>query len=189
MTPAQHPQRHSALRTSRAAEVDAAKSWVGEILDRALRDTYAEVQSKANWAPWRPFPAAIADAPRLPGVYLLREPTTQVIRYVGMAGERVGGGRAQGLRGRLTVYQSGKGAVSGFGEAALDRAFADPEWVEQQLAHLRTAGPQRAKQWAAAAISRLAPEISLATTADRTTARLLEDEVVALLREHDIWNR
>lgn len=189
MTVAHEPQRHSARRTSPATEVDAVRSWIGEMLDRTLHDTYAEVQSKANWAPWRPFQAAIADAPRLPGVYLLREPATQLIRYVGMAGERVGGGRAQGLRGRLTVYQSGKGAVSGFGEAALDSAFADTEWVEQQLERLRTAGPQRAKQWAAAAISRLAPEISWATTADRTTARLLEDEVVALLRQHDIWNR
>lgn len=189
MTPADRPQRHSAVRTSPAAESEAAKAWIGGILDRTLRDAYVEVHAKANWAPWRPFPAAISDAPRLPGVYLLREPATQVIRYVGMAGERVGGGRAQGLRGRLTVYQSGKGAVSGFGEAALDRAFADPEWVEQQLQHLRTAGPQRAKQWAAAAISRLAPEISWATTADRATARMLEDEVVALLREHVIWNR
>ena len=129
------------------------------------------------------------DAPRLPGVYLLREPETGVIRYVGMAGERGGGHVPQGLRGRLTIYRTGKGAVSGFGEAALDRALADPNWVQQRLQHLRSVGPQRAKEWAAAAISRLAPEVSWAATADRASAKTLEDGLVALLRGHDIWNR
>lgn len=164
-------------------------TWISDALEPSRRASYAQVQSKAHWTNWQPFPDAIADAPRLPGVYLLREPTSGVIRYIGMAGERTGGGRAQGLRGRLTVYRSGKGAVSGFGEAALDRALADPEWVEEQLQILRSSGPHRAKEWAAAAISRLAPEVSWATTPDRATARALEDDVVALLRSHDIWNR
>lgn len=163
--------------------------WISDALEPSKRADYTQVQVKANWTEWDPFPEAIVDAPRLPGVYLLREPASGVIRYVGMAGERTGGGRAQGLRGRLTVYRSGKGAVSGFGEAALDRALADPEWVEAQLRSLRSSGPQRAKEWAAAAISRLAPEVSWATTPDRATARALEHDVVALLRRHDIWNR
>ena len=163
--------------------------WISDSLELSRRAAYTQVQVKANWTEWHPFAEAIVDAPRLPGVYLLREPTTGVIRYIGMAGERTGGGKAQGLRGRLTVYRTGKGAVSGFGEAALDRALADPDWVEAQLRSLRTSGPQRAKEWAAAAISRLALEVSWATTADRATARALEDDVVALLRSHDIWNR
>ena len=164
-------------------------TWISGHLNAAQRDAYVQVQSQTSWADWRAFHDAITDAPRLPGVYLLREPGTGVILYVGMAGERTGSGRAQGLRGRLTVYRSGKGAVSGFGEAALDRALADPEWVEHQLQRLQTSGPRRAKQWAADAITRLAPEISWATTADRQTARQLEHEVVVLLRAHDIWNR
>lgn len=163
--------------------------WISDSLEPSRRAAYTQVQVKANWTEWHPFPEAIVDAPRLPGVYLLREPASGVIRYIGMAGERTGGGKAQGLRGRLTVYRTGKGAVSGFGEAALDRALADPDWVEAQLGCLRTSGPQRAKEWAAAAISRLALEVSWATTADRATARALEDDVVALLRIHDIWNR
>jgi hypothetical protein len=171
------------------SEADAAETWISHAVDPPRRAAYAQVQSTASWTGWHRFPDAIAEAPRLPGVYLLREPVTGVIRYVGMAGERTGGGRAQGLRGRLTVYRTGKGAVSGFGEAALDRALADPNWVEQQLQSLRTSGPQRAKEWAAAAISRLSPEVSWATTADRGTARTLEYDVVVLLRPHDIWNR
>jgi len=128
---ANHPHPHSAARPCAAPEVVAVVTWIGELLDPTLRDTYA--QSRAKCSEWRPFPAAITDAPQLPGVYLLRGPTTKLIRYVGMAGERIGGGRAQGLRGRLTVYRSGKGAVSGFGEAALDRALADPKWVSSNL--------------------------------------------------------
>lgn len=172
-----------------ASGLHTAEMWVGETPDPALRELYRRVQSEADWSHWRPFPDAIADAPRLPGVYLLREPDIQVIRYVGMAGERVGGGRAQGLRGRLAVYRSGKGAVSGFGEAALDRALADADWVQHQLDHLRALGPQRAKQWAAAAITRLQAEISWATTHDKGSALILEAEVVTLLRPHGIWNR
>src|SRR3954468_13963412 len=99
-------------------ELSKVEMWVSERPGPTLRKSYADVQAKADWSRWRPFPDAITDAPRLPGVYLLREPTAHLIRYVGMAGERVGSGRAQGLRGRLAVYRSGKGAVSGFGEAA-----------------------------------------------------------------------
>lgn len=163
--------------------------WISDSLEPSTHAAYAQVQVRALWTDWQPFPDATADAPRLPGVYLFREPVTGVIRYIGMAGERTGGGRAQGLRGRLAVYRSGKGAVSRFGEAALDRAVADPKWVEERLQILRSSGPQRAKEWAAAAISRLAPEVSWATTPDRVAARALEGEVVALLQSHDIWNR
>ena len=183
MTLPDRPPRHE------VPESDAVEEWVGERSDRTARQAYANVLSRAEWSHWRPFREAIADAPRLPGVYLLREPTVQVIRYVGMAGERRGSGRAQGLRGRLAVYRSGKGAVSGFGEAALDRALADPDWIAHQLDHLNQFGPQRAKQWAADAISRLAPEISWATTTDRVSARVLETAVVEILRPHGIWNR
>ena len=163
--------------------------WISDALDPSRRAIYAQVEAAANWTPWRPFPEAVTDAPRLPGVYLLREPGIGMIRYVGMAGERGGGRVPQGLRGRLTVYRTGKGAVSGFGEAALDRALADPDWVEQQLRHLRSSGPKRAKEWAAAAILRLAPQVSWATTADRASAAKLESHIVAMLRDHEIWNR
>jgi hypothetical protein len=122
-------------------------------------------------------------------VYLLRDPDTHVIRYAGMAGERAGSGRPQGLHGRLSVYRTGKGAVSGFGEAALDRALADPSWAEAKLEHLRTTGPQRATEWARDAILRLAPEVSWATCSNGPDARHLETRVVLLRGHFGLWNR
>jgi len=106
-----------------------------------------------------------------------------------MAGERAGSGRPQGLHGRLSVYWSGKGAVSGFGEAALDRALADPDWVGQQLERLRATGPKRAKEWARDAVLRLNLEASWAVCADKADALYLESRVVAQLRPHDLWNK
>jgi hypothetical protein len=157
--------------------------------DAALRASYAEVHALADWSPWLPFETARVVAPREPGVYLLREPGTAVIRCAGLAGERAGGGRPQGLRGRLAVYWTGKGAVSGFGEAALDRALADPDWIEQQLDDLRQRGPKRAKDWARDAVLRLGLEVSWTVCADRGDAAFLEDQVVSRLRSHGLWNR
>jgi len=165
-------------------------SW-GDVVasDQALREAYAEVHHLAEWSPWLPFETARAAAPREPGVYLLRETGSGLIRYVGMAGERAGGGRPQGLYGRLSVYWTGKGAVSGFGEAALDRALADPIWVEQQLRDLHERGPRRAKDWARDAVSRLGLEVSWSVTPDRGDALYLEEQVIARPRGHGLWNR
>jgi hypothetical protein len=122
-------------------------------------------------------------------VYLFRDPASGEVCYVGMAGERAGSGRPAGLHGRLSVYRRGKGAVSGFGEAALDRALADPAWVRERLEHLETRGPQRAKDWAAAAVERVAPDVAWAVCADRAEAGWLEGRVVELLRPFGLWNR
>ena len=165
-------------------------TWVGEaVREAALQEVYANVAYLGDWSPWLPFETGIVEAPRLPGVYLFREPRSQVIRYVGMAGERAGGGRPQGLYGRLSVYRSGQGAVSGFGEAALDRALGDPEWIERQAQRLRTEGPRRAKLWAADAIAWIAPEITWTTCHERADARHLESEVKLLLRPYGLWDR
>ena len=88
-----------------------------------------------NWSGWVSFNEALAVAPRLPGVYVARQSDTGPIVYIGMAGERTGGGRPQGIRGRLAVYTTGKGLASGLGEAAFDRALADPEWVAARLSY------------------------------------------------------
>lgn len=155
----------------------------------ARSDVYHEVEDLAAWSGWAPFAEVLAEAPRLPGVYLLREPGTHLIRYVGMAGERGGSGRPQGLFGRLTVYRTGQGAISGFGEAALDRALADPDWVAVRLERLRAGTATRTKDWARDAILRLAPEIRWTTCAERADARHLEVQVEALLRPFGLWNR
>jgi hypothetical protein len=116
-----------ASRTRRTAVVpigqDEHVTWLHATLYDAARAAYQEAADLAEWSAWLPFEDARRAAPREPGVYLLREPTGQ-IRYAGMAGERAGSGRPQGLYGRLSAYWSGKGAVSGFGEAALARPGA-----------------------------------------------------------------
>ncbi|GHE88613.1 hypothetical protein GCM10017786_20770 [Amycolatopsis deserti] len=73
-------------------------------------------------------------------MYLARSHGTIV--YAGMAGERSG----RGIRGRLAVYASGKGAVSGLGEAAFNRALANPVWACARLAALEAGQVQTGKQ-------------------------------------------
>lgn len=153
----------------------------------ARLEAYREVDELAEWSGWAPFAEALPHAPRLPGVYLFRDHATHRIRYVGMAGERGGAGRAQGLYGRLSVYRTGQGAVSGFAEAALDRALADPAWVEDRLARVRAGGAERVKHWARDAIARLAPEVRWSTCLERADARHLEGQVEGLLRPFGLW--
>jgi len=165
-------------------------TWVGDsVREAALRDAYLAVQDAAAWSPWAPFDEALSAAPREPGVYLFGIPETERIVHVGMAGERAGSGRPQGLYGRLSVYRSGQGAVGGFAEAALDRALGDPAWIRGQLDQLEARGPRRAKVWAADAISWLSPTLSWAVCAERADAKNLEDMVLGLLRPHDLWTR
>lgn len=85
------------------------------------RTVGANLEDVADWSPWLSLDEAVKVAPRLPGVYLARQGEMGPIVYAGMAGERSG----QGIRGRLRAYASGKGLVSGLGEAVLDRALAD----------------------------------------------------------------
>jgi hypothetical protein len=92
------------------------------------------VDGLAVWSPWIPMADAVATAPLAPGVYMAREGATGPVVYVGMAGER----RGRGLRGRLTVYRRGKGMVSGLGEAAMDRALADPAWLRVRLEEVQS---------------------------------------------------
>lgn len=150
---------------------------------------YAEVEELAEWSAWAPFPEALPHAPRQPGVYLLREHDTHRVRYVGMAGERGGAGRPQGLHGRLSAYRTGHGAVSGFAEAALDLALADPDWVASRLERLRAGTAGRTKDWAREAVVRLAPEVRWAGCHERADARDLETRALGLLRPFGLWNR
>ncbi|WP_433087488.1 hypothetical protein ACQP1P_16185 [Dactylosporangium sp. CA-052675] len=139
----------------------------------------------AAWSPWLPFDDAALSAPRLPGVYLAREGAEGELAYVGMAGER----RGQGLRGRLTVYRRGKAAVSGLGEAVLDRALADPAFVRQHLNELVAGRPKRAAAWAQDALRRAELYVRWAVTADRATAATLERAVLDALAASPLWNR
>jgi hypothetical protein len=93
------------------------------------------------------------------------------------------------MRGRLRIYVSGKGAVSGFGEGALDRALADPAFIRAQLVHVDDGEPRRAKRWAQDAIAWHGVEPRWTMTADLLSARDLEGEIVESLRPHGLWNR
>ncbi|MEV8252891.1 hypothetical protein AB0O95_02875 [Rhodoglobus sp. NPDC076762] len=145
---------------------------------------YGSVNQLATWSEWAPFADAAALAPRTPGVYQMRIPGGTIV-YVGMAGER----RGQGIRGRLSIYRRGKGAVSGFGEAALDRALADATFIEEHLAAVRNGQPSRTSGWARDAIALLEVEVRWAECATGAEAGSLEDAAVALLSAHGIWNR
>lgn len=145
----------------------------------------------AEWSPWLPWTGARAQAPRQPGVYLLR--VDGQIVYVGKAGERAGrdGQRApQGLWGRLGRYASGKAATSGFGEHVLDRALADPAFVRERLQHLETVGPERTVRWALAAIDWVAPHVCWAVTPTGVDALALERRAISALTEAGVvlWN-
>ena len=127
---------------------------------------------------------ASTSAPLTPGVYMARQRTTGVTVYVGMAGER----RGRGLRGRLNAYLTGKALVSGLGEAALDRALADPLWLQARIDEVANGSPQRAKYWGALAVEHADLQFRWRTTADPVTARLLEVDVVATHRP-TLWNK
>jgi len=154
-----------------------------------MTDPLVTLSALAAWSPWLPFAAAVAAAPRVPGVYVAREGLTGPLVYVGMAGERASGGRPKGLHGRLAVYASGKALASGLGEAVLDRALADPLWLEERLAALAAGRPERAKQWGQAAFARADLHVAMATTTDRAAAATLERAVLDALAALALWNR
>jgi hypothetical protein len=146
----------------------------------------------ATWSEWVPFGEALAAAPLVPGVYIAREGPTGPVVYVGMAGERAGRtgtGTPKGLRGRLSVYLSGKGLASGLGEAVMDRALADPVWLRQRLSEAEAGEPLRAKAWGRAAFERAQLHVRWTTTPDKASAAILEGQVLAALCDADLWNR
>lgn len=146
----------------------------------------------ADWTPWVAFADALQIAPTEPGVYIAREGRTRQIVYVGMAGERRGRsetGKPKGLRGRLSVYASGKALASGLGEAVFDRALADAAWLRERLAEVDAGQSSRAKAWGRMAFERARLEVRWSTTLDRPSARALEIAVLAALADTELWNR
>jgi hypothetical protein len=148
-------------------------------------DPIDAVAHLAAWSAWTPFADAVLQAPLSAGVYIAREGSTGPIVYVGMAGIR----RGKGIRGRLGVYRSGKAAVSGLGEAAMDRALADESWLHERLAQVVAGQPERTTFWARAAIDRLNLHVCWAETGDESDGRRLEHDVLRELDAHRLWNR
>lgn len=157
---------------------------VDDVAAAAVTDATGNVELGAlTWSTWHPLSQAVKSATTSPGVYLAR--VDGEIAYVGMAGER----RGRGVRGRLTVYARGRAAVSGLGEAALDRALADESWLEERLNDLRRDGPTRAKEWAVAAMSRRPIEVCWAAAESTDQARTWEQQVLIDLEDVELWNR
>lgn len=139
-----------------------------------------------TWSEWIPFDDALKVAPRFPGVYMFRiaeEPQRGPV-YVGMAGERKG----NGLRGRLAIYASGKGAGSGLGEHAFDRALEDPEWLQARLDEALAGRSMRAKAAARSAIDHAGLEVRWQTVETRAQALQLEAQLISEYRSQ-LWNR
>lgn len=141
------------------------------------------VLANATWSAWTPLAEAARVATTSPGVYVAN--VADQIVYVGMAGER----RGQGVRGRLTIYARGRGALSGLGEAVLDRALADEDWVARQLDDLRHRGPSRARLWAARAFDRQPLNVAWTATATAQDALALERQALLELADTNLWNR
>ena len=146
----------------------------------------ADKPSHGTWSAWIPFSDALKEAPRTPGVYMFRiaaEPHRGPV-YVGMAGERKG----NGLRGRLAIYASGKGAGSGLGEHAFDRTLEDPKWLQARLDEAVAGTPMRAKAAARSAIDHAGLEVRWQTVETKAEALQLEGLLINEYRDQ-LWNR
>jgi len=176
-----HAEGHSDYERWRLSrgQADAVRAYFGSGPDPSPADALGE------WSSWAAFFEVAKSAPTAPGVYMFRARATSDLVYVGMAGARNG----KGLRGRLDIYLRGRGAVSGFGEAALDRALSDVAWLTHRLEVLRTSEGTRAKEWAKAAIERADVDVRWCTTADAAAARTLEGRVLRSLATVPLWNR
>ena len=141
----------------------------------------------ATWSPWGALADEARKAPPAPGVYLARSGPAGPLLYVGHAGERAAS--QPGLRGRLGVYARGRGAVSGLGEAAMDRALADPTFVRQRLHYLDQGLSELTKDWARAALAWGNVHVSWTVTPDKASAKALEERILIALEEHELWNR
>lgn len=157
---------------------------VEDVPIHALTSTSGVLQlGGVSWSDWTPLAVAAASASTSPGVYAAR--ADGVLVYIGMAGER----RGQGVRGRLRVYARGAGAVSGLGEAALDRALADRDWLSDRLREVEDGQPRRAKRWAAEALKRIPIDVCWAQTPGTTEALALERRILEELEDAELWNR
>lgn len=151
-----------------------------------LEDTAlpAAVAHLASWSTWQEFtPEVVRQAPTLPGVYLFEQDGALV--YVGRAGERSG----KGLRGRLTIYVSGRAPHSGLGNLALERALQDASWLRERMEEVEAGTTLTVQQWSRLAVERAALRVCWSTTATTEESAVLERSVLDALRDEDLWNR
>ncbi|GCD19272.1 hypothetical protein CTKZ_08340 [Cellulomonas algicola] len=142
------------------------------------------VAQLAAWSAWSPFtPDVVRTAPPTPGVYLFRQGS--VLVYAGRAGERSG----RGLRGRLTIYVSGRAPHSGLGNLALERALQDTEWVRARLVEIEAGTRLTVQDWSAMAVRRAELDVCWTSVIDAAQSVALERAVLDALRGAALWNR
>jgi hypothetical protein len=121
---------------------------------------------------------------------MAREGVTGPVIYVGHAGERFGGrDRPQGIRGRLSIYLTGKGLASGLGEAVFDRALGDAVFLRERLNEVDRVEPLRAKEWGKRAFACGDLHIRWLVSVDKASAAAIESECLRLLGDAELWNR
>jgi hypothetical protein len=125
----------------------------------------------------------VRTAPTTPGVYLLRQADTLV--YVGRAGERSG----KGLRGRLTIYVSGRAPHSGLGNLALEHALQDAAWLRARLAEVEAGIRLTVQQWSVLAVHRAQLDVCWASVTDAQQSAELERAALHALDDEPLWNR
>lgn len=147
-------------------------------------EPHGTVGKLGDWSPWRDFtPGTVRSAPTSPGVYLFKQDERLV--YVGRAGERSG----KGLRGRLTIYVSGRAPHSGLGSLALERALQDAQWLRERLEDVEAGHPLTVQAWSRLAVERAGLQVCWCTTSTAEAGVALERGVLDALRDEDLWNR
>ncbi|HEY8719669.1 hypothetical protein [Pengzhenrongella sp.] len=142
------------------------------------------VAELAEWSGWKPFDTVtVRSAPTTPGVYLFKQESALV--YVGRAGERGG----KGLRGRLTIYVSGRAPHSGLGNLAFERALQDSDWLRSRLAELEAGNCRTVQEWSVLAVQRAQLDICWSSSLAADDAVALERAVLDALRDEALWNR
>ena len=142
------------------------------------------VATLGDWSPWEDFtPATVHTAPTSPGVYIFKQDSRLV--YVGRAGERSG----RGLKGRLTIYVSGRAPHSGLGSLALERALQDAQWLRERLEEVEAGHLLTVQAWSRLAVERAALQVCWCTTSTAAAGVALERAVLDALRDEDLWNR
>lgn len=105
--------------------------------------------------------------------------------YVGRAGERSG----KGVRGRLTIYVSGRAPHSGLGNLALERALQDPDWLHDRVADVEAGKRLTVQAWSLLALERAQLDVCWSSTATPDDAVALERAVLDALTGQPLWNR
>jgi hypothetical protein len=116
-----------------------------------------------------------------PGVYRVRHRETGHELYVGCTHRRP-------VVERLREYMAGRD-LNGLGEAVLDLALNDADWLQSRLDDVRAGKSARAVHWAQAALQRADVEVSLAFTEPGEDARELESSTIALLPHEHLRNK